>query len=296
MILVAGGTGRLGSLLVRSLLERKLEVRVLTRDPARARPLAALGADIMQGDIQHAADVARAVAGADTVVSAMHGFAGPGRVSPESIDRAGNIALINAAASAGASFVLMSVVGATSDSPMELFRAKYDAEEHLRRSGIPYTIVRATSFVETWAMVMLGTAGKESRTAMVFGRGENPINFVSVTDVAALLERAVVEPELRGQALEIGGENLTFNQFATALQVAAGRPLAVKHIPRAMLRVMGFIMRGPNPMFARQARAAVIMDTADMSFNATTAALRTETSVALKRYFVPEAVTSRSSP
>ena len=289
MILVAGGTGRLGSLLVRSLLARKLEVRVLTRDPARAQSLAALGADIIQGDVQNAADVACAVAGADTVVSAMHGFAGPGRVSPETVDRAGNITLINAAANVGASFVLMSVVGARSDSPMELFRAKYDAEEHLRRSGISFTIVRATSFVETWAMVMLGTAGKESRTAMVFGRGENPINFVSVTDVAALLERAVVEPELRGQALEIGGENLTFNQFATALQVAAGRPLAVKHIPRTMLRVMGFIMRGPNPMFSRQARAAVIMDTTDMSSDT---ARRTETSVALKQYFVPQAVTS----
>ena len=108
----------------------------------------------------------------------------------------------------------MSVVGAAADHPMELFRAKFAAEEHLRASGAPWTIVRATAFVELWAEIMA--------KPIVFGRGDNPINFVSVNDVAAVVERAVIDPTLRGKVLEVGGpQNVTFNEFETLL---AGDP------------------------------------------------------------------------
>jgi NADH dehydrogenase len=40
------------------------------------------------------------------------------------------------------------VAGAAADSPMELFRMKHAAEEHLRESGADWTIVRATAFLE----------------------------------------------------------------------------------------------------------------------------------------------------
>ena len=50
---------------------------------------------------------------------------------------------------------------------------------------------------------------------LVFGRGDNPINFVAATDVAALIARAVADPGLRGQAAELGAsDNLTFNRIS----------------------------------------------------------------------------------
>src|SRR6185503_3088934 len=80
----------------------------------------------------------------------------------------------------------------------------------LRASGVPWTIVRATAFVETWATIMAGPL-RASGTIPVFGRGRNPINFVSATDVAALTARAATDPGLRGQVLELGGQdNMTF--------------------------------------------------------------------------------------
>lgn len=49
----------------------------------------------------------------------------------------------------------------------------------------------------------------------MFGRGDNPVNFVSAADVAALTALTVTDPGLRGQVLELGGpDNLTFNQLA----------------------------------------------------------------------------------
>jgi NADH dehydrogenase len=253
MILVTGGTGRLGTLVVTGLAARGLDVRVFTRDAARAQHLTGVAMSVAVGDVRNRASIDAAMRDVTTVVSAMHGFAGPGRVTPDSVDRRGNANLIDAAATVGADVVLMSTVGAASDSPFELFRAKHDAEQHLRASSVPWTIVRATAFVELWAEIMA--------KPIVFGRGENPINFVSVRDVAAVVERAVVEVRLRGQILEVGGpRNLTFNDLAALLAEVRGRHAKVRHVPRPVLRAMA-------PL-ARPVRAALAMDTTDMSFDA----------------------------
>ena len=269
MIVVAGGTGTLGTRLVPRLAGADLAVRVLTRDPARAQHLAGPGVDVLRGDVRDAASVGRALRGASTVISAVHGFAGPGGVSPASVDRAGNANLIDAAARAGAAFVLVSVVGASPGHPIGLFRAKHAAEETLRASGIPWTIVRATTFMETWATILnqpLQASGK----IPVFGRGDNPVNFVSAADVAALAELAVTVPRLRGQVLELGGpENLTFNQLAAIVQEVTGRRGTVRHIPCPALQAMAWLTAAIKPALARQARAALAMDTLDMTFDPT---------------------------
>jgi len=148
---------------------------------------------------------------------------------------------------------MMSVVGASSDSPMDLFRAKNAAEQHLRSRRVEWTIVRATAFVELWAEILA--------KAPVFGRGDNPINFVSVRDVAAVVERAVVDSGMRGKIVEVGGpSNVTFNELAALLQQVRGGNRKIHHIPRWLLRAMAPI--------ARQPRAALAMDTIDMTFDA----------------------------
>ncbi len=251
MILVAGGTGRLGTLLVTRLVDGGNEVRVMTRDPKRTQHLPT-SVEVVRGDVRDRESVERAVLGASTVVSAVHGFAGPGRVTPASVDRDGNATLVDAAAARGARMVLVSGVGAAADSPLELFRAKYEAEQHVRASSAVWTVVRATAFVELWAEIMA--------KPIVFGRGENPINFVSVADVAAVVERAVDHQSWRGQVVEVGGpENLTFNQLAQILQELRGQQHRIHHVPRPVLRALG--------AFARQPRAALAMDMFDMSFD-----------------------------
>ena len=268
MILVAGGTGTLGTCLVKRLVARGLAVRVLTRDTARASAQGGELLQVVQGDVRDPASLGAAMRGVETVVSAVHGFAGSGGVSPATVDRDGNAHLIAAAEAAGASFVLMSVVGASADHPMELCRMKYAAERQLRRSRVAWTIVRATPFLETWMRLLEQTASGSGRP-LVFGRGDNPINFVSVRDVAALLERVVVDPSTRGELLEVGGpQNLTLNQLATAVQQAAGRATRSRHVPRLMLRAMALALRPFRPDLARQAHAALILDTADFVFDA----------------------------
>jgi uncharacterized protein YbjT (DUF2867 family) len=208
MILVAGGTGTLGSRLVPRQLARGMSVRILTRDPVRVSRPAAPNLDVAEGDVRDAASVRRAMKGVHTVISAVHGLVGPRGVSPASVDRDGNTNLIDAAVEAGADVVLMSIVGASAEHPVDLFRMKHAAGAHLRGSGVPWTIVRPTAYFETWIGVLEQTARRSGRP-LVFGRGDNPVNFVSAGDVAALLELVITDPSTRGRTLEIGGRRMS---------------------------------------------------------------------------------------
>ena len=268
MILIAGGTGRLGTLLVERLTGRGHQVRVLTRDPARAELPAGGQVTVMRGDVRDRQSLVPALADVEIVVSAVHGFNQSARDSLAAVDRDGNANLIAAALATGARFVLISTVGAAPDSPMELFRMKYAAEQRAAASEVPCTIVRATAFLELWIEVLEQTARRSGRP-LVFGHGQNPINFVSVGDVAALVERAVQDPDTRGETLEIGGPaNLTFDQLAQAVQHAAGRTAPPKHVPSPVLRLMAHTVGRAKPQLGRQARAALAMDQLDLGFDA----------------------------
>jgi uncharacterized protein YbjT (DUF2867 family) len=269
MILVAGGTGRLGTLLVKRLVNRNLPVRVLTRRPARAGHLEGKLVTVVSGDVRDPQTLAPAAAGVDVVVSGVHGFTDPHRNSLAAVDRDGNANLIEAAKSAGADLVLISTVGATADSPMELFRMKHAAEQAATASGVPTTIVRATAFLELWIDLLRQTAARSGRP-LVFGGGQNPINFVAVADVAAAADHAVTDPATRGKTLEIGGpDNLTFDQLAQAVQAAAGRAAPPRHVPTVMLHLIANSIGRVKPELGRQARAALAMDRIDLTFDAT---------------------------
>jgi uncharacterized protein YbjT (DUF2867 family) len=249
-VLVAGATGRLGTLVVHQLVERGVAVRVLTRDRRRAAHLEDLGVEIAVGDVRRPLTLTAALEDVDVIVSSVQGFAGPGAVSPQSVDRDGNANLVAAAERARASVVLMSIVGAAPDSAMVLFRCKYAAERRLRSSSAPWTIVRSAAFIELWVDLV----GK----GIVFGRGENPINFVSVRDVADVVTEAVLDPGQRGQVIEVIGPGcMSFNQLADDLRQLHGRPTHVRHLPRWLLRVL-------SPLH-RQPRAALVMDSVDLT-------------------------------
>jgi uncharacterized protein YbjT (DUF2867 family) len=294
MILVAGGTGTLGTLIVRRLTARSLPVRSLSRDVARAQRTAEDCVNFVAGDVRDRRAVERALAGVTTVISAVQGFAGRS-VTPRSVDYEGNRTLIQAAQNADVKhFILISVHGAAPDHPLELFRMKYRAEEELRASRLTWTIIRCTAFVETWARLIGEPLLRTGRTR-IFGRGKNPINFVSAHDVAAFAELAVVDPSLAGVILEVGGpQNLSLVQVARVFADVIGSNGRLSHIPLPMMRLASVLMRPIAPSLARQIQAGVVMDTSDMSFDP--AAIRerypsvpsTSLAVAVRRDFLNE--------
>ena len=258
MILVVGGTGMLGSRVVTILRGQGREVRVLSRGVTAAP--AYDGVDRVTGDVRDPARLAEAMAGVKTVVSAFHGFTYSQRNALATIDRDGNRALVAAAELAGADVVLTSVGVAASDSPLELGRMKYAAERALLARPVRSTIVRPDAFAQLW-IGLLAQTGAKSHRPLVFGAGDNPIGWVSVDDVAALVARAVTDDSLRGSILPISGpEALSMRELAKRVMDAQGWPGEPRSVPRPALRLMAATVGLVKPALGRQARSSLAMD------------------------------------
>jgi uncharacterized protein YbjT (DUF2867 family) len=271
VILVAGGTGRLGRIVVERLLSAGEQVRVLSRRSGTSGKTPSAGVlEFMVGDVRDRQAVARAVAGARVVISAVSAFGMKG-VTPREVDLQGNLNLIAAAeATAGVErFVLVSVRGASPQHPMELARMKHGAEQRLRQSRLAWSILRPTTFTETFQQILCAPLLAKGRT-VVFGAASNPVNFVSAEDVARFVEVAALTDQLQGAVTDLGGpQNLSLVQFVETFAAALGVGSAIRHIPRAILRLLSLLARPFNRTFARMARAGVLMDTTDMAFDAT---------------------------
>jgi NADH dehydrogenase len=117
--------------------------------------------------------------------------------------------------------------------------------------------------------VLCDTA-KQTGRPVVFGRGQNPINFVSASDVAALVDLVLGDRATRGETLGIGGPaDLTFDELAAALLESGrvqGRP---RHIPPPALRLLAATIGRLKPQLGRQMRAALAMDRIDLRFDST---------------------------
>lgn len=263
MITIVGGTGRLGRLVAARLITDGHLVRLVGRSRKSEPPD---GAGFVAADVREPDTLPAALAGSHVVVSAVHGLDPTAGESPAEVDRDGNLALIAAARAAGADIVLVSAIDASPTHPMELMRMKAVAERALRDhqpGRADWTVVRPTAYAEMHAELLRQTAG-QGGVPRVFGRGVNPINFVSVRDVAAVVHRAVVDPGLRGEVVEVTGpENLTMTELA---RLVTGQD-KVGHVPPLALRTMSALLARARPNQARLARMALQLDTLPMTFD-----------------------------
>ncbi len=271
MILVVGSTSRVGMYLIPLLFAQGEKVRAMTRTPSKTEAvyLKELGAEVVQGDLRDLDSVARACQGIEKVLAAAHGFT-PGQANnnPRTVDDVGNRNLIDAAKGAGVQhFVYISILGASSTSKLEFFRIKYATEKYLQMSGLSYTILRAAAFMEFWA-VMVGEPILKTGKTTIFGRGNNPINFVSAEDVAKFSMIALKETKAHNQVIEVGGpENLTFNQVAELFEKAGQRSAKKNHVPLSILRIMRLLSRPFNPMLSLQITGGILMDTENQAYD-----------------------------
>ena len=159
MTLIVGATGILGGEVCRLLRERSRPVRALVRatsDPEKAARLQTSGCEVVRGDLKDRASLERACAAVDTVVStASSTLSRQEGDSIESVDRLGQLALIEAAEAAGVRhFVLVSFGSVDLEFPLQ--SAKRAAEDRLRRSAMTYTILQPSFFTDVWLSPALG--------------------------------------------------------------------------------------------------------------------------------------------
>ncbi len=270
MILIVGASGRLGGTIAKRLLAQGKAVRLMTRTPSNLVHLKQQGAEVVSGDLRNPASLLSACEGVEQVLAAAHALTGKGDNNPQTVDDAGNRQLIDTARAAGVKhFVFLSILGASPDAPVEFFRIKYHTEEYLRASGLSFTIIRPSAFMDLWAQ-LIGLPILEQGKTTIFGRGNNPINFVAVEDVARFVCIAFENSRTRNEVIEVGGpENLTLNQVAETFERVSGRQAKKRHIPLPMMRAMSILMQPINPALSRQIRLGVFMDTANLCYDIT---------------------------
>jgi len=239
MILVAGATGAVGSEIVRRLLGRGKKVRALVRtssDPQKVDSLEKAGAEIARGDLKDAASLERACHGVSAVISTVS-MIGTGKEgdSFEATDSQGTRNLIDAARAAGAErFLFISFdLSGMPDAP--IVKAKGEVEDHLKSSGLDYTIIQPSFFMENWLGQML-FADPIAGTAKVYGEGTAKIRYVSALDVAELAAQAVSSSAARNATIRFGGpEGISQRDAVRIFEEEFGKTFAVTEIPEAAL-------------------------------------------------------------
>jgi uncharacterized protein YbjT (DUF2867 family) len=236
--LIVGATGHLGRAVALRLLEQGQRVRALARDPARAADLARAGAEVVTGDLTDAGSLDRACKGALRVLACAHGMLGRGANSSAQVDHVGHSALIAAARGAGvARFVYTSALGAREDHPIDFFRTKFEIEQVLRDSGLPFAIVRPSAFMEQHVHELNGRFLLDKGLIVLLGPATKPRNVVAVRDVAAVMLKALDDAAHEGRTVEVGGpDQPSQREIALMYQVRAHQGRII-HLPVPLLRV-----------------------------------------------------------
>lgn len=156
----------------------------------------------------------------------------------ESVDLRGQMQLVDAACAAKVGhFIFVSVSGNLlkhGDNP--LCAAKQAVENHLRQSGLTYTILRPTFFTEIWLSPHLGFDFANAK-ATIYGSGENEISYISLHNVADFAVAALSNSAARNAVLELGGpETLTQLEVVRIFEEIAGRAFEKQFVPEEALQ------------------------------------------------------------
>jgi uncharacterized protein YbjT (DUF2867 family) len=235
---VVGATGNVGGGVCDALRGQSKPVQAMVRetsDADRVRWLEELGAEVVRGELRDSGSLARACAGAATVVSGATAIGSLGTDSISAVDRDGQLALVGAAREAAVGHFIYVSYTRNIDTDDPLTEAKRAVEARLRESGMSYTILRPSYFMEMWLGPALGfdLAGGAAR---VLGDGDQRVNWISAGDVVAAIVACVDNPEAHGQTIELGGpEAVSPLEVVRLAESSTGRAITVDHVPAEQL-------------------------------------------------------------
>jgi NADH dehydrogenase len=245
-VLVTGGTGFIGRHVVQAIVAAGHDVRALVRERKGGADAAALGAELVEGDMTDAASLRIAAQGVDAVVHLVAIRQG----KPEAFQRImveGTRDLLAAAKEVGATrFVHMSALGASEETKdlVPYYGAKWQQEQDVQASGLDHVIFRP-SFVFAKDGGILKTFRKLAKLAPVtpiIGSGRQRIQPIWIDDVAAHFAQGLDKPEAANRLFELGGpDTVTWNEFWARLKRALGVRRPSIHMPLGFMRANALV-------------------------------------------------------
>jgi uncharacterized protein YbjT (DUF2867 family) len=265
-VLVVGATGQLGSRICSGLLRQGHQVRGLTRPgSARSGELQQAGVEVIHGDLRDAASLDAATRGMQVIVSTATAVvsAGPGN-SLAAVDRDGHKALLAAAVKNGVQKFVFVSLSPNLPEVSPLIACKRDIERAVRASGLKWTILQPSYFMEIWFGPELGWDLRQGK-GQYFGPGAARANGISIEDVAAYGIASVTEPKSDNQDIPLGGpEALSPVEVVRIFEQVSGRKFRIKKIPLLIPRIAAVVLRPFNPKLASLMAFGAISDRDDL--------------------------------
>jgi uncharacterized protein YbjT (DUF2867 family) len=235
-ILVTGATGRQGGALLKHLLNGQWRIRALTRNPrgGAAAELTQNGVELVQGDMDNIESLKAAMKGVYGVYSVQDFWTVGAR---REVQQGKNIA--DAARAAGVGhFLYSSVGGAERNSGISHWESKWEVENHIRKLGLPATMLRPAAFMENYYIDAVEIGILKGKLADPI-RADKSYQTIAVDNIGAFGALAFDKPkEFIGAELEIAGSDLTNVQAAEVFSRVLGRPVKFQKLPLPVVRLV----------------------------------------------------------
>jgi uncharacterized protein YbjT (DUF2867 family) len=233
-VLVTGATGKQGTAAAHRLLTRGHRIRGLTRRPdsPAAQALKGAGAELVTGNFDDRASLERVVRGTDVVFA----MSTPFEAGIQAETRQG-IAIVDAARAVGTRhFVFTSVANADRRTGIPHFESKLEVEEHLRRSGLPFTIIAPVYFMENlfapWNIE--GLKGGVFAQALPAGR---TLQQIAVDDIGAFAAHVIdARDRFLSQRIDLASDELTGQEMVEIVSRVSGKPIHFQELPIETVR------------------------------------------------------------
>ena len=253
MLLVTGGTGFIGRSVLRHLSESGVPVRTLLRPSHRSPKLPrGVATEVALAALSDRRGLRAALVGVEAVIHLAGAERHGSPAELETTDVEGTRNLVEAAADAGVRrLIYVSHLGAARSSAYPLMRAKALAEESIRQSRVPHTILRSAvvfgpgDAFTTWLAMFLAAV------PFVFplpGDGSTALQPIWVEDLATAIAWVLEDPARPSETHEIGGpEYLTFLDVARMVMKATGHQRTTLPVPPPYLRAAARLLRSLMP-------------------------------------------------
>lgn len=223
IILIMGATGKQGRAVVQHVLQRGFKVRALTRNPQKlaSQALKALGVEIIQGDMDDAASLCRAMSSVYGVFCTQN-YWEQGVGYQGEIRQGRNVA--EAASQAQVKhFVYSSVVGCDHARGIAHIESKWEVEKCIDSFRLPRSFIRSVFFMENLIDPKTGPF-----VIPVLAGALNPtlgLHLITVNDIGWFVAEAFDNPQkYLGQTVDIAGDCLTVAQMKHIYQKVTGKP------------------------------------------------------------------------
>lgn len=251
MILVTGGTGFVGSHLIKRMRQEGIPVRAIVRDPDKSRALNDLGVDVVKGDVLDTDSLEKATIGVERIVHLVGIIQEAASATFQGVHVDGTRNLLEAARKSGVRhFFYQSALGTRPNAKSEYHKTKWAAEELVRASGISFTILRPSLIYGPGDQftIRLSEMIRRSPVLPIIGSGRSKVQPIFIDDVATCIVKAVTSDCCLNEIYEIGGpDQLTYEEVTVAIADAMGVKRPTLHLPLFFMKSMATVLKAVLP-------------------------------------------------